>query len=126
VRTSEALVIDALAACDEVLQWIDITEDFKEACRAVKTACHQSTLAATDRRSHEGGAVISKRRDEPLRRLISSKRGYSREARPSMKVHDMGLGERGVQHITTYTYRRRSSPTLITSPTLIPILRTIR
>jgi hypothetical protein len=63
---NDALASDALAACDDVLQWIDLKEDFSEARRAVQHACHNLAKAATERRSHEGGAVISKRRDEAL------------------------------------------------------------
>jgi len=93
--TRDALVNDALAGCDEVLQWIDIKEDFKEARRAVQTACHQLTLAATDRRSHEGGAVISKRRDDALEAIDQFQARIFSRGTASMKAQHIGLGDRG-------------------------------
>src|SRR3954447_3725587 len=82
---SDALVGDVLAACDEVLQWIDIKEDFKEARRAVQMACQQLATAATERRSHEGGAIISKRRDETLEAIDQFQAGLFSRGTASMK-----------------------------------------
>src|SRR4051812_18263578 len=92
---SDALVRDALAACDEVLQWIDIKEDFKEARRAVQNACQQLATAATDRRSHEGAAVISKRRDDALEAIDQFQAGVFSRGTASMKAQHMGFGDRG-------------------------------
>jgi len=92
---SDALVSDALAACDEVLQWIDTKEDFKEARRAVQYACQQLATAATERRSSEGGALISTRRDEALAAIDQFQKGVFSRATASMKAQHMGFGERG-------------------------------
>ena len=81
LHESDALVSEVLAACDEVLQWIDIKEDFNEARRAVQIACQQLATAATERRSHEGGAISASAETRPWRRSISSRLGCSRGVR---------------------------------------------
>jgi hypothetical protein len=92
---NDALVSDALAACDDVLQWIAIKEDFTEARRAVQHACKDLTKAATERRSHEGSAIISNRRDEALAAVNQFQESVFSRGTASMKAQHMGYGERG-------------------------------
>lgn len=92
---NEALVSDALAACDDVLQWVGVKEDFNEARQAVQHACHDLAKAATERRSHEGGAVISKRRDEALEAVDQFQAAVFSRGTASMKAQHMGYIERG-------------------------------
>ena len=58
-------------------------------------AWHNLAKDATERRSHEGGAVISKPRDEALETIEQFQAaGFSRWT-ASMRAHHMGYGERG-------------------------------
>jgi uncharacterized protein (DUF2384 family) len=91
---TENLVGEVLAAFDEVLQWIETKENFKESRRAVQHACHELVRVAADRRTQEGGSVIARCREDTLEALDMFQADVFKRGTSSAKAQHLGYQAR--------------------------------